>query len=116
MCAKEGVEGGGYYYCWEEKWNGGEGAEESLAAEVEAGKEDGGGDAEEEREEGGKSGLVKGEEYYVLRIAQVFGSEGRGRKCEGEDLGKWKEESEGEEGERDEPEENSFLPQSHREH
>jgi len=66
---EEGVEGRGDNDCREHEGNGGEGTQEGFAAKIKAGKEVGGGESEEEREEGGEKGLVKGKEYYVLRIA-----------------------------------------------
>lgn len=75
MWTEEGGERRGDYDCWKEEGNGGEGAEESLAAKVEAGEEDGRGDSEGESEDGGEGCLVKSKKYYVLRVAQVFEGE-----------------------------------------
>jgi len=66
---EEGVEGCGDNDGGKHEGNSGEGAQEGFAVKVEAGEEVGGVKSEEECEEGGESGLVEGEEYYVLRIA-----------------------------------------------
>jgi len=104
---EEGVKGCGDDNGRKHEGNGGQSTQEGFATEVEAGEEVGGGESKEEREEGGEDGLVESEEYYVLCVAQVFECEGFGREGEEENFGKRKEESDDEEGERENPESSS---------
>lgn len=85
----------------------GQGTQKGFAAKVKAGEEVGGGESEEECEQGGEDGLVKSEAQNVKGELEVIAGEGVEIKSESKDFGKRKEEKNGQEGKRKDPENSS---------
>jgi hypothetical protein len=108
---EESVEGCSDDDCGEHEGDGGQCAEKGFATKVEAGEEVGGGESEEKRKKSGEDSLVEGEAYCVIRNSYIFGGQGFKIESKCEDFGKREEEKEGEERERQEPEENAICRQ-----
>ena len=103
---EQGVEASGDYNSGKHERDGGQRAQEGLAAEVEAGEEDGGRKTNDERQKGGEGGLVKrktknGKGALEIRRSQDRQVEAEGKNPrEGKEKENREEENSGEKKER----------------